>query len=107
VARRRPRPLRPPAGDPRAAARLELRLVEAEVRVDLPEISKQMLFGFLRRGQAPWTVEILDRETGRVVGVEPCEGTESTARGLLHVMAADLERLDLGAYLRRWGRRPR
>ena len=79
----------------------------AEVRLDLPEVSKQMLFGFMRRSPAPWTVEIVDRETGRVVAIEPCEGTESAARGLLHVMGADLDRLDLRGFLRRWGRRPR
>jgi hypothetical protein len=81
--------------------------VAAAVRLDLPEVSKQMLFGFMRRSPAPWTVEIVDRDTGRVVGIEPCEGAESAAHGLLHVMRADLDRLDLQGFLRRWGRRPR
>lgn len=77
------------------------------MRLGLPQVSRQLLLGVLRREPAPWTIEIVDRGSGRVVAVESCEDGEGPARGRLHVMRADLERLGIGAFLHRWGRRPR
>jgi hypothetical protein len=52
-------------------------------------------------------VEIVDRATGRLVAVEPVDGTRSHALGVFHVIRADLESMDIRRFMRTWGRRPR
>jgi hypothetical protein len=109
--RRRPR--RPPPqgaapGDQRAAAHLEARLVAEESGpLGLRRLSEQTFLGPFRRQPAPWSVEIVDRATGRLVAVEPVDGTRSHALGVFHVIRADLESMDIRRFMRTWGRRPR
>jgi hypothetical protein len=73
----------------------------------LGRVAQQTLLGGLRRPPSPWTVEVVVRESGRLVAVEPVNGSRGQAEGLFHVMRADLEAMDARRFLRRWGRRPR
>jgi hypothetical protein len=105
--RRRPRPLRGRRGEERAADDFELHLLAPEPKVGLDEMAKQMVLGAMHRSAVTWTVEVVERVSGRVVAVHPCPGTESEAMGLARHMQGDLERLDIRSFLRRWGGRPR
>jgi hypothetical protein len=101
-ARRRPPE---PRGDA-AAATLALRLVTAPVAPRLGALVEPMLIGLARRPPAPFRVEVLERAGGRVLRVQPVDGTASEARGVLLAMESDLTRLGPRDFLRRWGRRP-
>ena len=91
-----------------ARQELGLQLVAEERRPPtLGRVAEELFVGFLRRPGPPFTVEIVDLATGQLVGAEPAEGTQAEARGLYHVMSADLDLMDRRAFLRKWGRRRR
>jgi hypothetical protein len=104
IAGARRRPQRPPADA--AAATLTLRLVAAPAEPRLGAMVEPLLIGLARRPPAPFRVEVLERAGGRVLRVQPVDGTASEARGVLLAMESDLARLDPRDFLRRWGRRP-
>ncbi|MCU0306440.1 MAG: hypothetical protein MUE51_01475 [Thermoleophilia bacterium] len=87
-----------------AAEVLDLRIV----RPDPPRADRRALaglyLGFGRKAPPAAAVAVFEVATGRVLVVVPAEDGGGAAQGLLHVMRADLDRLDADAFLRRWAR---
>jgi hypothetical protein len=108
-ARRRPRRRATGARAPEVAADLlALRLVAEEPpRLNIGRVSEQLVLGGLRRPPPPFTVEILERDTERLIGAQSVPGTRAEANGVYLMMKADLGRMAPKAFLRKWGRRVR
>lgn len=103
--RRRPKPLGD-SGPKRASESITLRVVEVDNTLTTSHVASQLfLGGFARRRMVvPFAVEIVDRATGDAVAAEPVDGTAGQAHGLMTVMSADLDRMDVREFLRKWGR---
>lgn len=102
--RRRPPPRAGAEGPPRASAVLQAVLEEAKPRQ--PGMGDMMLGPFRRQGPR-FRILILERSTGRMITWEPSDGTQAEAHGLLAVVQADLDRLEVPDFIRKWGRRRR
>jgi hypothetical protein len=102
--RRRPRPLGERAVT-RASDTLSLRVARTPARPSAGIFAGQMFGVFMRKKVVtPYRVEIVDRESGVALAAEPVDGGEGEARGLMEVMRADLESMDAGSFVMRWGR---
>jgi len=104
AARRRPPPRTTAEGPPRASAVLQAVLEEPEPRrVGMGDI----MLGPFRKGGPRFRILIVERSTGRLITWEPSDGTKAEAHGLLAVVQADLDRLEVHDFIRKWGRRRR
>lgn len=53
-------------------------------------------------GAAAFEIEVVETATGRLMASRPVHGGEGEAQGLVWMMRADLDRLGLREFLRRW-----